>query len=67
MNLDVIRGSTASGDVNLVIELYDEEPSFTNGVASLEPVRSIHCYGDAASLYYQFREALEVLNATRSS
>jgi hypothetical protein len=67
VNHSITRGSTETGDVNIVIELYDEEPSFLNGVASVEPVESIHIFGDAASLYYQFKEALEVLNVTRSS
>ncbi len=66
VNLDIISGSTASGDVNLVIELYEEEPTFTSDVASVEPVESIQCYGDAESLYHQFKDALKVLNATRS-
>jgi hypothetical protein len=68
VNLAVTRGSTASGEVNIVLELYDaaEEPVFTNDIASVEPVETIHCYGDAGTLYYQFHKALEVLNATRS-
>lgn len=53
--------------MNIVIELYDEEPTFTNGEASVEPVQTIHCFGDAASLYYQLAEPLQVLNAVRSS
>lgn len=66
VNLSVIRGSTASGDVNIIVELYDEEPSFTDDEASVEPVQTLHCYGDAGSLYYQLKPALEVLDATRS-
>ena len=49
-----------------VVELYDEEPTFLNNVASVEPVQ-VHCYGDAATLYYQFKTALELLDAVRSS
>jgi hypothetical protein len=49
-----------------VIELYDEEPTFRNNVASIEPVRSIECFGDAGTLYHLFKEGLEVLNATRN-
>jgi hypothetical protein len=63
----VVSGNTASGDVNIVIELYDEEPTFTNGEASVEPVQTIHCFGDAASLYNQLAQPLQVLNAVRSS
>jgi hypothetical protein len=66
VNLSVARGSTASGDVNVVVELYDEEPTFTNDEASVEPVQTIQCFGDAGSLYYQLKPALEVLDATRS-
>jgi hypothetical protein len=40
LNLSIIRGSAASGDVNIVLELYDEEPTFTNGDVSVEPVHS---------------------------
>lgn len=67
VNLDIARGSTQSGEVNIVIELYGEEPRFVNNEASVEPVHTIHCYGDAASLYYQFKDALDVLNTTRTS
>ena len=67
VNLAFASGHTGTGDVNVVIELYAEKPSFTNGEASVEPVKMIHCFGDAASLYYQFKGFLEVLNATRSS
>jgi len=66
VNLAIIRGDTAGGDVNLVLELYDEEPSWVNGVASVEPAKTIHAFGDAASLYDQFAEALKVLDLTRS-
>ena len=59
VNVAVIRGSSKSGEVNIVIELYDEEPSFTNGEASAEPVKTIHCYGDAGSLYYQLKVPLQ--------
>ena len=49
-----------------MIELYDKEPSFENNIASVEPVQSIQCYGDAGTLYYELKPALEVLDATRS-
>ena len=65
-NLDIVRGDTGTGEVNLVIELYDKEPSFENNIASVEPVQSIQCYGDAGTLYYELKPALEVLDATRS-
>lgn len=69
LNLNVAQGSTASGDVNIVIELYDpsEEPTFSNGEASVEPVHSFHCFGDAGTFYHQLKPAFEVLQATRSS
>jgi hypothetical protein len=67
VNLAFVRGDPGTGDVNFVIELYDEEPSFTNDVASVEPAKSIQRYGDAASLYHQFKTAMEVLVAARSS
>lgn len=63
----VVSGNTASGDVNIVIELYDEEPTFTNGEASVEPVQTIHAFGDAASLFHQLSEPMHVLDAVRSS
>ena len=68
LRLSAARGSTASGDVNIVVELYgpDEEPTFTNDVASVEPVRIFHCFGDAGTLYHQLKPAVEVLEATRS-
>lgn len=66
-NLSIARGSTSTGEVNIVIELYDEEPTFINSEASVEPVHMIHCYGDAPSLYHQLKTTLDVLNATRSS
>ena len=66
VSLDTTRGSSGTGEVNLLIELYAEEPSFTNDNASVEPVQTIHCYGDAGTLYYQFEKALEVLNLTRT-
>jgi hypothetical protein len=66
VNHSISRGETATGDVNMVIELYDEEPSWHNGVVSKKPVQSIHLFGDAGSLYYQFKEAIKVLDATRS-
>ena len=64
LNLDIVRGITATGEVNFVIELYDEEPSFTDGQASVGPVKAIQGLGDAASLYYQLETALEVLKGT---
>lgn len=59
-------GSTGSGDVEIVIELFDEEPSWLNNVPNVEPVHTIRCHGDAGSLYHQVKEPVEVLNATRS-
>jgi hypothetical protein len=53
-----VRGSTASGEVNVVIELYDEAPTFVNDVASVEPVHTIHCYGDAGTFYSQLKQPL---------
>jgi hypothetical protein len=59
VNVAVVRGNTASGDVNFFVELYDEEPSFVNGEASVEPVEMIQGFGDAGTLYYQLKGALE--------
>ena len=67
VNCVVTKGNTASGDINIVIELYDEEPTFSDGKASTEPVESVHLFGDAASLYHQFEIPLQVLNVVRSS
>lgn len=68
LNLNAAHGSTGSGDVNLVIELYDatEEPTFTNGQASVEPARIFHCFGDAGAFYYALKPAFEMLEVTRS-
>jgi hypothetical protein len=68
VSVGVVSGSTDTGEVNVVIELYgpDEEPTFTNDEASVEPVRTFHCYGDAGTLYHQLGPALDVLEATRS-
>lgn len=66
VNVGVVRGNTASGDVNFFVELYDEEPTFVNGEASVEPVEMIQGFGDAGTLYYQLKGALEALDAIRS-
>jgi hypothetical protein len=66
LSVGVVSGSTASGDVNVVVELYGEEPTFENDEALIEPVRTFHCFGDAGQLYHQLKPALDVLNATRS-
>jgi hypothetical protein len=59
----IISGSTETGDVNLVFELYDQEPSFTNGQASVKPVQTIQCFGDAETLY-NLKRTLDVVEAT---
>jgi hypothetical protein len=68
INVATFRGSTESGNVEVVIELYDgaEEPSWTNNVPSVPPVHTIRCNGDAGTLYYQFQHAVELLNDVRS-
>jgi hypothetical protein len=68
VNVKTMRGNTASGNVEVVIELYDgkEEPSWTNGVPSVPPVQTIRLSGDAGTLYYQFQHAVELLNDVRS-
>ena len=66
LNLADASGSTKTGDVNVVIELYDEEPTFTNNEASVEPAQTFHCYGDAGAFYYALKPAVGVLEATRS-
>jgi hypothetical protein len=61
--------ATRRGDVNIVIELYgaDEEPTFSNGEASVEPVHTFKCFGDADTFYHQLKPAFEVIEWVRSS
>ena len=66
VNHTITRGETATGDVNIVIEVYDEEPSWVDGVVSKEPVESFQIFGDAGTLYYQFKDVIKVLDDTRS-
>jgi hypothetical protein len=66
VNVAKVTGSTESGQVEIVIELFDQEPSWLNGVPSVQPAHTIRCHGDAGTLYYQLHGTEEVLNLARS-
>jgi hypothetical protein len=54
-----------SGNVTVLIELFDEEPSGENDVQSVEPAHVIRVFGDAATLHDQFEVVMEVLRLAR--
>jgi hypothetical protein len=67
--VSAVHGETKSGEVNIIVELYDgtePPPTFTNDVASVEPVHTFHAYGDVATFYYQLKSLFDLLDGVRS-
>ena len=53
LHLVAATGMVPKGDVNIVVELYDQDPVFVNNEPNVEPVHTFHCFGDAGSFFHE--------------